>query len=901
MEPTRRTFSALAGTTLLGLVLGGGSSGAAPDSAGGTVPTGPPPPRPRADGVRHQVGRDRYSLLVDGRRLVLWPGELHPFRLPGPTLWRDALEKMRAHGYNAVEVPVAWNVHSPAPGRYDFTGVRDLDLFLRTAAGAGLYVVLRPGPYIGADVDGGGLPGWLAATGARPRTTDPEYLRHADAWLARVDATARRHLYTRGEGTVLLYRLEEPGDSADARALAAHVRRRVRADGIDVPLVSGPARARRTSGPAEERRLRLADLAAGTVVPAGSLAFGGINAGWLGAPALPTRYDEGAVFDGGRKPTPRLEPVHQLGHLVRHVPDLARLEPAARVRAGDRRIAVDHLANPDTGTQVFVLRNDSGEEVTTTLPGTPVAAPVTVAARDAKLLAAGLRMGGERRLAYCTAQPMLFLSDVGGRDIAVFAGRHGEIAQVVLDVPSEPETTRLDTEAAWAYDHGRLNVSVPLGAGGLARVSVVGGGSGRPLLLLFTDDAGALRMWPYETEAGPFLVYGPALLRGVEPAGATAHLTGDVRAATGLEVWGPRGLTGVTWNGAARRTRTSRAGSLTVEGLLPGAPPVQPPALGGWRRRTGNPEAGPDFDDGDWTRADRTESHSATPVPEGGPVLFADDHGCHYGDVWYRARLTGTAGLTSVTLAHRTGPDGLVLAWLDGEPLGCGHGGAGETETRLRLPGKLRERFEDEDGTGAPDAVLSVLVRPGPHDGLGTARGLVSARFGGATPRAAWRIRGAAGTDAVRGPLNTGGLYGERRGWHLPGLDERGWTAVRSTRTGRRQGETWLRTAFRPDLPAGVDATFGLVLEDDAPDRAYRVQIFLNGWNIGQYAGDRTGAQHTFVLPNGILRPRETNTLALAVLAEGTTGAGPRAVRLTVLGGAAGGVPVEPVAAPGRA
>ncbi|MCZ9342675.1 beta-galactosidase, partial [Streptomyces sp. TRM76130] len=117
---------------------------------------------------------------------MLWPGELHPFRLPSPSLWRDVLEKMRAHGYNAVEVPVAWNVHSPAPDRYDFTGVRDLDLFLRTAAGTGLYVVVRPGPYIGADVDGGGLPGWLAATGARPRTTDAAYLRHADAWLSRV-------------------------------------------------------------------------------------------------------------------------------------------------------------------------------------------------------------------------------------------------------------------------------------------------------------------------------------------------------------------------------------------------------------------------------------------------------------------------------------------------------------------------------------------------------------------------------------------------------------------------------------------------------------------------------------------------------------------------------------------
>ncbi|MCZ9341374.1 beta-galactosidase, partial [Streptomyces sp. TRM76130] len=125
---------------------------------------------------------------------------------------------------------------------------------------------------------------------------------------------------------------------------------------------------------------------------------------------------------------------------------------------------------------------------------------------------------------------------VGGQDIAVFAGHPGEMARVVLDCPSEPETMRLDAEAAWAYDRGRLNVSVPLGAGGLSRVSVAGGGSDRTLLLLFADDATSLRMWPYETGSGTFLVYGPALLRGVEPSGATAHLTGDTRGATGLEV-----------------------------------------------------------------------------------------------------------------------------------------------------------------------------------------------------------------------------------------------------------------------------------------------------------------------------------------------------------------------------
>ncbi len=159
-------------------------------------------------------------------------------------------------------------------------------------------------------------------------------------------------------------------------------------------------------------------------------------------------------------------------------------------------------------------------------------------------------------------------------------------------------------------------------------------------------------------------------------------------------------------------------------------------------------------------------------------------------------------------------------------------------------------------------------------------------------------MRGAADPERVTGPFNNGGLYGERRGWHLPDHDDRGWRAVEFPRAQRRQGVTWYRTRFRLGLEPDLDASVGLTLEDD-PERAYRVQIFLNGWNLGQYVND-VGPQHTFALPNGILRTRGANTLALAVLSDGTTPAGPGTARLTLLGAARGGVPVEPVDPPGR-
>ncbi len=272
------------------------------------------------------------------------------------------------------------------------------------------------------------------------------------------------------------------------------------------------------------------------------------------------------------------------------------------------------------------------------------------------------------------------------------------------------------------------------------------------------------------------------------------------------------------------------------------------------------------------------------------------------------------AGVESVALTWGAASGGVLMAWLDGEPLGArrmpeaGDADAARrtrTDTaRFTVPAGLRERLRT--GGGAASPVLSVLVRPQGHsadvDARGThkaARGLIGASFQGAVPEVRWRLRGAAAPDPVRGPLNNGGLYGERHGWHLPGHDDGDWEETALPRADRRQGVTWYRTAFRLDIDPHVDASVGLVLADDA-DRAYRVQVFLNGWNLGQYVNGG-GPAHTFALPAGVLRTRgAANTLALAVLADGDTPAGPGEVRLRLLGAAAGGVPVTPVESPGR-
>lgn len=87
---------------------------------------------------------------------------------------------MAAAGFNTVCGYFDWGYHSPAPGVYDFRGVRNLDKFLDAAAEAGLYVIAPPGPYINAETDSGGFPGWLATIQGRARSTAPDYLVNAE-------------------------------------------------------------------------------------------------------------------------------------------------------------------------------------------------------------------------------------------------------------------------------------------------------------------------------------------------------------------------------------------------------------------------------------------------------------------------------------------------------------------------------------------------------------------------------------------------------------------------------------------------------------------------------------------------------------------------------------------------
>ncbi|MFE0626164.1 beta-galactosidase family protein [Streptomyces sp. NPDC058864] len=181
----------------------------------------------RIEGNEFRLGGEPFRIISGG---------LHYFRVH-PGQWRDRLRKARLLGLNTVDTYVPWNLHQPRPGTFRGDDGLDLPAFLELAQEEGLHVLLRPGPYICAEWEGGGLPSWLLATpGIRLRTADPRYLAAVDDYLDRLLPLVVPYLATNG-GPVLAVQVEnEYGAYGEDPAYLTHLQDRLRQGGVDVPL-----------------------------------------------------------------------------------------------------------------------------------------------------------------------------------------------------------------------------------------------------------------------------------------------------------------------------------------------------------------------------------------------------------------------------------------------------------------------------------------------------------------------------------------------------------------------------------------------------------------------------------------------------------------------------------------
>lgn len=189
----------------------------------------------RGDMKRFEI-RDNFYL--DGEPIKIISGAFHYFRTV-PEYWQDRLEKLKAMGCNTVETYVPWNMHEPEKGEFHFEGMLDVESFIRLAEELGLYVIIRPSPYICAEWEFGGLPAWLLREdGMRLRVNFPPFMHHVEEYYKVLLPKLIPWQCTNGGPVIMMQVENEYGYYANDCTYLEAIRKLMTDGGVNVPLVT---------------------------------------------------------------------------------------------------------------------------------------------------------------------------------------------------------------------------------------------------------------------------------------------------------------------------------------------------------------------------------------------------------------------------------------------------------------------------------------------------------------------------------------------------------------------------------------------------------------------------------------------------------------------------------------
>src|SRR5215471_16102076 len=145
--------------------------------------------------------------LLDNKPFLLISGEMHYSRVPREA-WRQRMKMARAMGLNTIGTYVFWNLHEPQKGVYDFTGNNDIAAFVKMAQEEGLWVVLRPSPYVCAEWEFGGYPYWLQnEKGLTVRSNETAYINAYQKYIHEVGKQLAPLQVNHG-GNILMVQIE---------------------------------------------------------------------------------------------------------------------------------------------------------------------------------------------------------------------------------------------------------------------------------------------------------------------------------------------------------------------------------------------------------------------------------------------------------------------------------------------------------------------------------------------------------------------------------------------------------------------------------------------------------------------------------------------------------------------
>ena len=184
---------------------------------------------------KFEAGKNTF--LLDGKPFVVKAAELHYTRIP-QAYWDHRIEMCKALGMNTICIYIFWNIHEQEEGKFDFTGQNDIAAFCRAAQKHGMYVIVRPGPYVCAEWEMGGLPWWLLKKkDVALRTLDPYYMERVGIFMKEVGKQLAPLQVNKGGNIIMVQVENEYGSYGTDKPYVSAVRDLVRESGFtDVPL-----------------------------------------------------------------------------------------------------------------------------------------------------------------------------------------------------------------------------------------------------------------------------------------------------------------------------------------------------------------------------------------------------------------------------------------------------------------------------------------------------------------------------------------------------------------------------------------------------------------------------------------------------------------------------------------
>ncbi|GCB26180.1 probable beta-galactosidase A [Aspergillus awamori] len=627
--------------------------------------------------------------------------------------------------------------------------------------------------------------------------------------------------------------------------------------------------------------------------------FGGTNWGNLGYPNGYTSYDYGSAVTESRNITrEKYSELKLLGNFAKVSPGYLTASPGNLTTSGyadTADLTVTPLLGNSTGSFFVVRHSDySSEESTSYKLRLPTSAgsvtipqlggTLTLNGRDSKIHVTDYNVSGTN-IIYSTAEVFTWKKFADGKVLVLYggAGEHHELA-----ISTKSNVTVIEgSESGISSKQTSSSVVVGWDVSSTRRIIQVG-----DLKVLLLDRNSAYNYWvpqlatdgtspgfsTPEKVASSIIVKAGYLVRTAYLKGSGLYLTADFNATTSVEVIGvPSTAKNLFINGDKTSHTVDKNGiwSATVNY---NAPDISLPSLKDldWKYVDTLPEIQSSYDDSLWPAADLKQTKNTLRSLTTPTSLYSSDYGFHTGYLLYRGHFTATGNESTFAIDTQGGSAFGSSVWLNGTYLGSWTGlyENSDYNATYKLP-QLQ--------AGKTYVITVVIDNMGleenwtvGEDEMKTPRGILNFLLAGRPSSAiSWKLTGNLGgedyEDKVRGPLNEGGLYAERQGYHQPEPPSQDWKSSSPLEGLSEAGIGFYSASFDLDLPKGWDVPLFLNIGNSTTPSPYRVQVYVNGYQYAKYISN-IGPQTSFPVPEGILNYRGTNWLAVTLWALDSAG-----------------------------